>query len=123
MTTHNLWNRVVCLLAALIISFPLAAFACDGDISGYWEKRPSGSTDRFEVIQEFKIESSSGILTVCDSEQSFNSEFRMTNGGMKFGFRRRLRELAASGDGEFISQSWVAEHEGVNSEYRIRAIN
>ncbi len=111
--------RLVCG-AACVLAFSQVALACDGDLQGYWEKRPVGSAQAFDVIEAFRIDTATGILSICDSDQSFSAEFKQQGDTMSFGYRRRMRTLSDDGTGVFLTGIWQSEFQGKASDYRIR---
>ncbi len=109
------------IVSAAFIGFASGAIACEGDIQGFWEKRPVGTDEPFQVIEEFRIVSSTGTLSICNSDRSFDAEFEDLGDKLQFGYARRMRVLERVGDDGFVTPTWIAEHQGVASEYRVRA--
>lgn|GEM_PF-2344031 len=111
-------------LAGLVFTaaMPLShALACEGDIVGNWEKRPAASDAGFEKIESFRINSATGMLGVCGSDRVWDSEFTNENDVLKFGFARRMRILKLGEQGVYSTEIWIADHNGVKSEYRVTA--
>ena len=108
------------LAAIAAFGWASAAYTCSGDLAGFFEKRSPGSDGDFQVVEEFKIDSTTGELSICGRNDTFNSEFNKESGTMTFGYRRRLRTLKQSGQGAFLSDTWQAEFQGKTSDYRIR---
>lgn len=114
-------RRGLILFAASGTLIPTAALAdCAGDINGYWEKRPVGSNGNFTLVESFKIDSNSGILSSCERDSSWDSELRDDGDKLYFTYGHRRRQLSRSDDGTFLTPTWRAEFEGVTSEYRVR---
>lgn len=114
--------HVVLSAIAFVVLSSVAAFAaCSGDISGFWEKRPVGSNDAFTAFETFEINRKSGTLSICKRDRNWNAEFQDKGNELTFIYARQTRQLRQTADGSFVTPSWVAEHEGVKSEYRVRA--
>jgi len=113
----------ISLALLVILGSATSAFAeCTGDIQGFWEKRPVGSSNKFKSFETFRIDSKSGILSLCERDRSWDSKFQDKGNVLVFTYARRTRTLRKADSGEFISQSWIAEHQGVKSEYQVRAV-
>ncbi len=113
----------VSLFLLLVFGNATSAFAeCTGDIQGIWEKRPVGSNDNYDMIDTFRIDSKSGILSICERDRSWDSGFQDKGDELVFTYARRQRVLRKAENGEFISRSWIAEYKGVKSEYQVRAV-
>lgn len=112
-------RRAACVLAASFVS--TQSLACEGDVSGAWQ-RATLTSDVFETIQTFRIDTASGALSVCGSDQSWDSEYSVDENGMRFGFARRMRHLSVQPDGTFSTEIWEAEHRGQRYRYRVIAV-
>ncbi len=104
----------LCLLASPVL-------ACEGDISIFMEKRPVGSAGAYNVIEESKLDSKTGVVTVCGRDRSWNGGYETVGDGFSTTVGRRERTFAPAGNGVYLSNSYEAEHKGVTSEYRFRA--
>lgn len=117
---------LVLLVVGVMSGLAIAAKAaeCRGDISGFWEKRPpGGGPDSWQLIESFKVDSSSGRLEVCTRDRAWDSKFKATGESFSFVYARRMRVFDHAGDGTHHSASWIGEYQGVTSEYRVRAVD
>lgn len=112
---------VVAAGVAMLAAAPTVA-DCAGAIRGFWEKRPEGSSGPFEPFETFRIDPASGVLSLCARDRRWESDFEDRGDSLVFTYARRERVLRRGPDGAFASDPWVAEHEGVRSEYRVRAL-
>ena len=110
----------VCLALASSVAVNEARAECRGSVLGYWEKRSLENGAEFQVIEEFRIERESGILSLCGDDRSWDAGFRSGDDDMSFVFARRERTLRRAEGNTFLSPTWVAEFQGVSSEYRVR---
>jgi len=107
-------------LVGVIVTGQAAFAACEGDLNGFWEKRPVGSDAEFVAIQTFRIDSKTGSLSLCERDLSWDSDFSVKGDSISFVFPRRMRHLSKTKSGSFLTESWIAESEGTTSEYRVR---
>lgn len=112
--------RFTIISAALFVATS-PALACEGDISIFMEKRPIGSSDDYSVIEESKLDSKSGVITVCGRDRSWDGGYETVGDGFSTTVGRRERTFAPAGGNVFLSNTYEAEHKGVKSEYRFRA--
>jgi len=109
-------------ILAITVGFSGSASACSGDWAGFWEKKAADSSAQWQIIEEFRIDEKTGILSVCGRENAFDSGFAVQGDKIEFGYRRRARVLFDTGEGTFLSEPWQAEHQGVSSDYRVRVV-
>ncbi len=110
-----------CLLWAAFTN--TAQAGCSGDLVGTWERRPAFTTDAFQPVEEFRLDSRTGFLEDCTREISYDARLIRMGRSLTFLYRARAQTLHPVSPGVYLSKQQTLSHDGTRWEYRYRLID
>ena len=81
-------------MAILFLSF---ASACGGNIAISMEKRPVGSVGDHLIIEEGRLNSAIGVITVCGRDHSWQGGYEIVESGFSTTVGRRETTFSSAG--------------------------
>ena len=115
-------RKVGSLALVVALSTGPVAADCVGDLEGAWERRPAVTGGTFEPVEEFRIDSRTGILQDCTRDVDFDARLIRDGAALTFLYRARSQELRRVRPGVYVSAPERRLQDGQTWEFRYRVV-